>query len=66
VYRNGVAESLFLAYRSEGFAVERFENLRDPAARARCTATFVYAGPARGLERARLATGGVAAAGGGS
>jgi hypothetical protein len=66
VYRNGVAESLFLAYRSEGFAVERFENLRDAAARARCTATFVYAGPARGVVRARVVTGGAAAPGGGS
>ena len=54
VYRNGVAESLFLAYGRDGFAVERFETLRDPAARARCTATFVYAGLERGLVRARL------------
>jgi hypothetical protein len=65
VYRSGVAESLFLAHRSEGFAVERFENLRDPAACARCTAAFVYAGPARGMEGARMASGGAAAAGGG-
>ncbi len=54
VYRNGVAESLFLAYGRDGFTVERFEHLRDPAARARCTATFVYAGLERGLVKARL------------
>jgi hypothetical protein len=54
VYRNGLAESVFLAYGYEGFGVERFENLREPADRARCTATFVYTGPDRGLVKARL------------
>jgi hypothetical protein len=55
VYRNGVAESVFLAYGRDDFAVERVEHLREPAARARCSATFFYDG--RGLVKARLVTG---------
>jgi hypothetical protein len=52
VYRNGVAESVFLTFGRDDFAVERYEHLREPGAAARCTATFVYAGPIRGLIKA--------------
>ena len=64
VYRNGLAESVVLAYGYDGFAVERFENLREPAARTRCTATFVYMGSARGLVRARVVAGPAGGGGG--
>jgi hypothetical protein len=49
-----VAESVFLTFGRDDFAVERYEHLREPGAATRCTATFVYTGPARGLVKARL------------
>jgi hypothetical protein len=62
VYRNGVAESVFLTYDRDDFAVIRLERLTEPAARSRCAATFVWVGLDRGLVKARLVEGGTSEA----
>jgi hypothetical protein len=49
VLRNGLAESLFLAYGRDDFAVERLEHLPPVEARMRCTVALMYAGSERGL-----------------
>jgi hypothetical protein len=58
VYRNGVAESVFLTYDRDDFAVIRLEQVAEPAARFRCAATFVWVGLDRGLVKVRLVEGG--------